>query len=478
MDSPLARRRGTTGPDRSPPTLASVTPEEFRRRGHEVIDWIADYLEEVGSLPVQPSVRPGDIRSQLPSAAPERPEPFEDIMSDLDRVIMPGLLHWQSPNFFGFFPVGGSPPSLLGDFISSGLGVNGITWASSPALTEVENVMVDWLADLLGLPEAWKTTGPGGGVIQMSASNSSHISMVAARHRRGPRPDLMVAYCSDQAHSSIEKGARVAGYGHVRLIETDDEFAMRPEALRDAIVQDEEAGLLPTFVCSTVGTTGTTAIDPVDAIGAIARRKGLWHHVDAAYAGTAMICPELRHLQTGLDTVDSYVVNPHKWMLVGFDCSVLYLADRHPLIDALDITPAYLRGGETEEVITYRNWHVSLGRRFRALKMWFVLRSYGAEAIRDMVRGHIELANGLAARLTDDPRFELVAPHPLALVCFSHVDGDDATRALGDAINDSGQAYLTPSRGRPGWFLRVSTSQATTTSKHVDQLWELIDSLA
>lgn len=455
-----------------------MTPDEFRQRGHEVIDWIADYLEKVESLPVRPIVKPGEVRSQLPDAAPEDPEPFADMMSDLDEIIMPGLLHWQSPNFFGFFPVGGSPPSLLADFISSGLGVNGITWESGPAITEVENQVLDWLVDLLGLPTRWKTTGPGGGVIQMSASNSSHIVMVAARHRQGPRADLMVAYTSSQSHSSIEKGARVAGYGHLRLIDTDDAFAMRPAALRDAIEKDRAAGLQPTFVCSTLGTTRTTAIDPIDEIGAIARAEGMWHHVDAAYAGTAMICPELRYMQPGLETVDSYVVNPHKWMLVGFDLSVLYLADREPLIDALDITPAYLRAGQSDDVITYRNWHVSLGRRFRALKLWFVLRSYGAEAIRQMVRNHIEQANDLAARLTADPRFNVIAPHPLALVCFQHVEGDGPTQALGEAINSSGKAYLTAAKGPSGWFLRISTSQANTQQSHIDQLWTLIDELS
>ena len=458
-------------------TSYHMTPEEFRRRGREVVDWIADYMERVESLPVQPAVKPGDIRALLPESAPEDPEAFGSILADIDRVVVPGLLHWQSPNFFGFFPVGGSPPSVLADFLSTGMGVNGITWASSPAMTEVENQVLDWLAELLGLPETWKTTGPGGGVIQMSASNSSHIAMVAARHRQGLRGDLMVAYTSDQAHSGIEKGARVAGYGHVRLVETDDEFALKPEALARAISEDRAAGLIPAFVCSTLGTTGTTAIDPMEQIGDIARREDIWHHVDAAYAGTAMICPEYRHMQPGLDTVDSYVVNPHKWMLVSFDCSVLYLADRQPLIDALDITPAYLKGPLDDEVITYRNWHVSLGRRFRALKLWFVLRSYGAEQIRQMVRRHIEIGNDLAARIGADPRFELVAPHPLALVSFRHVDGDERTQELGKAINESGRAYLTASRAKAMWFLRVATSQAFTEQRHIEALWELIDEL-
>ncbi len=455
-----------------------MTPEEFRERGYEVIDWITGYMQRAESLPVQPSVAPGEIRAMLPDSAPEEPEPFSEIMADLDRVVVPGLLHWQSPSFFGFFPVGGSPPSVLADFLSTGLGVNGITWASSPAVTEIESQMVDWLAELLGLPDTWKTTGPGGGVIQLSASDSSHISIVAARHRAGGSPDRMVAYASDQAHSSIEKGARVAGIGHVRLIETDPQFAMRPDALLAKIQNDRNAGLVPVIVCSTIGTTGTTAVDPVDKIGAIAKAEGLWHHVDAAYAGTAMICPEMRYLQPGLDTVDSYVVNPHKWMLVSFDCSVLYMADRQPLIDAMDITPSYLRAADDDAVIMYRNWHVSLGRRFRALKLWFVFRSYGAEAIRGLIRKHIGFANDLAARLEADERFEVVAPHPLALVCFRHVGGSEPTRALADAVNASGKAYLTSASNDDRWYIRISTSQANTEQRHIDQLWSLIDELA
>ena len=457
-----------------------MTPEEFRRHGHRMIDWIADYLEHADRHPVLPRVEPGEIRARIPDRAPEQPEPFERIAADLDEVVMPGITHWQSPNFFAFFPANTSPPAILGDLAAAGLGVQGMLWATSPACTEVENAVLDWLVDLLGLPEDWKTTGPGGGVIQMSASDSTHTALVVARERAGAPAERVVAYASEQAHSSIEKGARVAGYGRVRTIPVDGVYAMRPEALAAAIAEDRAAGLAPAFVCSTVGTTGTTAVDPVRAIGEVARTEGIWHHVDAAYAGSAMICPEFRHHQDGLELVDSYVFNPHKWMLTNFDSSVFYVADRRPLIETLSILPPYLRNAATESgaVIDYRDWHLPLGRRFRSLKLWFVLRSYGAEGIRAYIREHVGLAAGLDARLAADPRFEVIAPTTFALVSFAHTAGDEATDRLAAAINASGEAYVTASRLGERPFIRVAIGQTRTGREHVDRLWDLIDSLA
>jgi aromatic-L-amino-acid decarboxylase len=398
---------------------------------------------------------------------------------DLDEIIMPGVTHWQSPGWFAYFPANVSGPSILGELVSAGLGVQGMLWSTSPAATELEEVIVDWLVDLLDLPSGWKTAGPGGGVIQMSASDSTHTALVVARHAaatRAPAED-MVVYASEQAHSSVEKGARVAGFGHVRLIAVDEAYAMDPAALRDAVAADIGAGLTPVVVVSAVGTTGTTAVDPVAEIGAIAGDHGLWHHVDAAYAGTAMICPEFRHHQAGLDTVDSYTFNPHKWMFTNFDCSLFYVADRRPLLEALSILPPYLRNeaSESGEVIDYRDWHVPLGRRFRALKLWFVLRWYGAEGIRHHVREHVRLARELAAKIEADARFEIVAPVPFGLVCFRHVDGNDATDALGTAINASGDVFLTPSQLGDASYLRVSIGQTGTRAEHVDRLWSLID---
>jgi aromatic-L-amino-acid decarboxylase len=460
-----------------------MSTEDFRRHGHAMVDWIADYLDSVEERPIQPEVKPGEIRAKLPDHAPEQPEPFAAIMRDLDEVVMPGITHWQSPGWFAYFPANSSPPAVLGEMAAAGLAVQGMVWATSPACTEVENVVMDWLVDLLGLPETWKTTGPGGGVIQMSASDSTHTALVVARHqvtkRRGRAPDG-VAYGSTQAHSSLEKGATVAGYEHIRLIGVDAVHALDPNELQRAIAEDVAAGLVPAFVQSSVGTTGTTAVDPVRRVGEIAREHGMWHHVDAAYAGTAMICPEFRHHQNGLELVDSYTFNPHKWMFTNFDCNAFYVADRNALVDTLSILPPYLRNPATEsgEVIDYRDWHVPLGRRFRALKLWFVLRSYGAEGIRYHVREHVRLAAELANRIAADDRLALVAPVPFGLVCFRHVAGDGETERLAAAINRSGFAYVTPSRLDDGAFIRVSIGQTHTEQRHVDRLWGLIDGLA
>jgi aromatic-L-amino-acid decarboxylase len=437
-------------------------------------------METVGDRPINPTVQPGEIRAMLPDAAPEQPESFEAILRDLDEIVMPGITHWQSPGWFAYFPANTSPPSILGELVASGLGVQGMLWSTSPAATEIEEVVADWLVDMLGLPDSWKTTGPGGGVIQMSASDSTHTALVVARERASGDPGKMVVYASEQAHSSIEKGARVAGYGHVRLVAVDDRFAMRSDALEAAIEADVAAGLIPVAVISAVGTTGTTAVDPVRAIGEISRFHGLWYHVDAAYAGTAMICPEFRHFQDGLELADSYTFNPHKWMFTNFDCSLFYVADRRPLIGALSILPPYLRNeaSESGEVIDYRDWHVPLGRRFRALKLWFVLRSYGVEGIRHHVREHVALASGLVERVEAHPSLELIAPAPFGLVSFRHVDGDVATDELAEAINDSGWAYVTPSTIDGRRFIRVSIGQTHTTEVHVDRLWGLIEEVS
>ncbi|WP_419920264.1 pyridoxal-dependent decarboxylase [Candidatus Poriferisodalis sp.] len=472
----------------SPPP--HMTPEEFRQHGRAVIDWIADYWERIESMPVASTVAPGDIRAMLPDAAPEEAEPFENLLADLDRVVMPGVTHWQHPGWFAYFPANNSPPSVLADTVSAGLGLIGLLWSASPALTEIESHVLDWLVDLLDLPQQWKSTSAGGGVLQGSASDSTHVAMVAARYRarqRGSQPvERMVAYTSAQAHSSVHKGANVAGFGAVRLIDTDERFAMRPAALRAAIDADVTAGLLPAFVCSTVGTTGTTAVDPVDEIAQVASPAGLWHHVDAAYAGTAMICEEFRHHQRGIELVDSYVFNPHKWMMVNFDCSAFYVADRGPLTDALSITAPYLRNAasDTGSVIDYRDWQVPLGRRFRALKLWWVLRSYGAAALREMIRHHVALATEFAARLTAADRFEIVAPHPFSLVCFRCRPADDSegaqatadrsTDALAAAINASGTSYLTPSKLNGRSIIRVAIGQARTDRRHLETLWDTI----
>ncbi len=459
-----------------------MSSDDFRKHGHELIEWIASYWETVEDRQIIPDVGPGEIRSRLPQVAPELPEEFSEVLADLDGIVMDGITHWQSPGWFGYFPANASFPAILGELASAGLGQQGMLWSTSPASTEIESQVLDWLVDLLGLPQEWKTTGPGGGVIQMSASDSTHTALVVARQLVSGRAgiDTLVAYTSEQAHSSIEKGARVAGYQHLRLIEVDDVYAMSPQALEVAISNDLEDGLTPAFVGSAVGTTGTTAVDPVRRISEIAREFGVWHHVDAAYAGSAMICPEFRHLQDGVELVDSYTFNPHKWMFTNFDCNVFYVKDRSTLIETLSILPPYLRNraSESGQVIDYRDWHVPLGRRFRALKLWFVLRSYGAEGIRHHIRQHVALARDLEERLVADRRFELVAPSPFALVSFRHVDGNEATESLGAAINDSGHSYVTRSRIGDVTFIRVSIGQTHTEQRHLDRLWSIIDGAA
>ena len=324
--------------------------------------------------------------------------------------------------------------------------------------------------------------GPGGGVIQMSASDATHTMLVVARHQQQDRArsEDMVVYVSNQAHFSIQKGCTVAGIGHCRLIDVDEAYAMDPSALEAAIQADLAAGLLPIAVVTAVGATGTTAIDPLEAVSAIAEEHGLWHHVDAAYAGTAMLCEEFRVHQPGLDRVDSYTFNPHKWMMVNFDCNVLWVADRTPLLDTLSILPPIMRNAATDAgaVVDYRDWHVPLGRRFRALKLWWVVRSYGAEGLRAFVREHVRLADDFAARIDADDRFALFAPHPFGLVCFTHVDGNEATRTLATAINASGKAAVTPSELDGTAFIRVSIGQTYQTERHVDALWDLVDSFA
>jgi len=459
-----------------------MTPDEFRRHGHEVVEWVARYMERVGELPISPAVALGEIRARLPAAAPEQPEPFADLLRDLDEIVLPGITHWQSPGWFAYFPANASPPSILAELVSAGLGAQGMIWSSSPALTEIEAHVLDWLVDLLGLPQHFKTAvGPGGGVIQMSASDSTHLVHVVARERAardGAPLDRLVAYGSSQAHSSVERGARVAGFPHVRVLDVDDAFALRPDALREAIAADRAAGLYPAIVTSAIGTTGTGAVDPIAAVADIAAEHGLWHHVDAAWAGSAMLCEEHRPQQAGAERADSYTFNPHKWLFTNFDCNVLWVADRRPLIETLSILPPYLRDAATEsgEVIDYRDWHVPLGRRFRALKLWWVLRSYGAEGLRRLLREHVALAQELGRRIGEHPRLEHVAPVSFALVCFRHVDGNEATDAVAAAINAVPTLQVTPSTVGDTRFVRVAVGQTRTSAEDVERLWRAIES--
>jgi aromatic-L-amino-acid decarboxylase len=462
-----------------------MSPEEFRRHGHEIVDWIADYHARIETFPVLSRVKPGEIRASLPKHPPAHGEPFEAMLADIEKLILPGITHWQSPNFYAYFPCNASAPAILGDLLSSGLGVQGMLWATSPACTELETHVMDWLAGMLALPEKFLSISTGGGVIQDTASSASLCALLAARERASGfvtnekgGDGKLVAYTSSQAHSSIEKAVKIAGLGraNLRLIAVDDKFAMRPDALEKQVANDRRAGLMPCFVCATVGTTSSNAIDPVPEIGRICRENNLWLHVDAAMSGTAALCPELRHIHDGVELADSYEFNPHKWMFTNFDCDAFYVADRKALIQALSVLPEYLKNKATESgaVFDYRDWHIPLGRRFRALKLWFVIRHYGVEGLQYHVREHVRLAQQFANWVRNDDRFELVAPVPLNLICFRLKTGDEANQKLMDRLNGSGDLYLTHTRLNEKMTLRFCVGQTNTQERHVAQAWQRI----
>jgi len=471
------------------PRTYHMSPEEFRKWGRAVVDWIADYQERLESLPVLSRAAPGELRACLPPSPPQEPAPFERLLADLDEKILPGITHWQSPNFYAFFPSNTSGPSILGDLVSSGLGVQGMLWATSPACTELETHVMDWLAEMTSLPPAFRSTGAGGGVIQDSASSAALCAMLAARERatggasnkRGCDGRL-AAYATSQAHSSVEKGIRIAGIGSemLHLVEVDERYAMRPAELARLIHEDRSAGLKPFFVCAAVGTTSAGAVDPLEEIGRICRREGVWLHVDGAMAGTAALCPEFRHLFAGLELADSYCFNPHKWMFTNFDCDCFWVASRRELIGALSILPEYLRNQASESgaVIDYRDWQVPLGRRFRALKLWCVIRAYGVEGLRHHVREHVALARRFAGWVADSEEFELAAPAPLNLVCFRHRGGDQANQRILDGLNRSGALYLTHTRLDGKLTLRMSIGSARTEARHVEAAWDRIRAAA
>lgn len=462
-----------------------MSVDEFRRCGRELVDWIADYYARIESFPVLARAEPGQIRASLPPAPPLQGEPFDAILKDVETKILPGVTHWQSPNFFAYFPANSSGPSVLGELLSAGLGVQGMLWATSPACTELETHVLDWLVDMLGLPEHFRSSGTGGGVIQDSASGAALCALLAARERatgyrsneRGS-DNRLVGYASQEVHSSVEKAFKIVGLGaaNLHLVPTDGEFAMRPDDLARQMTADRAAGRIPCFVCATVGTTSSTAIDPLQEIGEICRRESVWLHIDAAMSGTAALCPEFRHLQAGVELADSYCFDAHKWMFTNFDCNCFYVADRSVLIQTLSILPEYLRNAATESgaVIDYRDWHVPLGRRFRALKLWFVIRHYGVEGLQYHVRRHVQLAQQFASWVGEDSRFELAAPAPLNLVCFRLLGGDEANQRLLGRLNASGNLYLTHTRLDDRFTLRLSVGQTYTEARHVRQAWNRI----
>jgi len=466
-----------------------MTPEEFRQNGRTVLDWIADYYQRIESFPVLSQIQPGQIRALLPSEPPIDGEAFNNILKDVNNLIIPGLTHWQSPNFFAFFPANVSGPAILGELLSAGLGIQGMLWSTSPACTELETHVLDWLVNMLGLPRKFKSDAAGGGVIQDSASSASLCALLAARERatdyesnqRGCDGRL-IAYASTQAHSSIEKAVKIAGLGcqNLRLIQVDDRFALCPDTLAKQIKQDRQAGLIPCFVCATIGTTSSNAIDPLPEIGHICRKEGIWLHVDGAMSGTAALCPEYRYIHDGMELADSYCFNPHKWMFTNFDCDCFYVSNREILIKTLSVLPEYLRNKSTESgaVIDYRDWHIPLGRRFRSLKLWFVIRYYGVDGLRYHIRRHIELAQNFVKWVEKADHFELATPAPLNLVCFRHTSGNTFNQRLLARLNQSGNLYLTHTMLNDQYVLRFCVGQTHTEAHHVYQAWRQIQETA
>ena len=461
-----------------------MNPDEFRAFGHRLIDWIADYRATTESRPVMSAVEPGSIRAQLPTTPPEGPEPMDAVFRDFEKIVVPGLSHLQHPRFFGYFPSNGELSSVLGDYLSTGLGVLGLSWQSSPALTEVEEVMTDWLRQMVGLSDKWS------GVIQDTASTSTLVALICARERASSYslvkggiqsvPSPLVVYVSAHAHSSVDKAALLAGFGrdHVRLVPTDAAFAMRPDSLADAIRQDIAAGLKPCAVVATTGTTTTTAVDPVRAIAEVARAHGLWLHIDAAMAGSAMILPECRGLWEGIEGADSIVLNPHKWLGVAFDCSVYYVRDAEHLVRVMSTNPSYLRSTVDERVKNLRDWGIPLGRRFRALKLWFLIREQGVAGLQARLRRDIANAQWLKAEVERTLQWRVLAPVPLQTLCVRHeppgLEGealDRHTQSWADALNRSGEAYLTPATLEGRWMVRVSIGALLTEREHVEELW-------
>ncbi|HEY6482768.1 MAG TPA: pyridoxal-dependent decarboxylase [Steroidobacteraceae bacterium] len=467
--------------------------EEFRRIGHELIDWIADYRQQAyrGDFPVVAPVHPGTVKRALPSSAPAQPESFRAILADLDRIILPACTQWLDPRFFAYFPSNSCLAAVLGDFVSTGLGQLGLNWQASPALTELEEVTVDWFRQMVGLSDAWS------GVIQDTASSGALVALICARERAsdysaargglqsGAAP--LIVYTSSQSHSSVEKAALMAGFGreHVRVVAVDERFSMRPEALAEAVATDRVQGLHPCAVVATVGSTATTAIDPLTSIGQIAGAQNLWLHVDAALAGSAMILPEYRRCWEGIEAADSIVINPHKWLGASFDCSTYYVRDPQHLVRVMSTNPSYLRTRDDSQVTNFRDWGIPLGRRFRALKLWFLIREQGVSGLQARLRRDIGFAQWLAGCVAAQADWRCVAPVSFQTVCVRHEPAGLALNALDRhtlawvrRINDSGKAFLTPAILDGRWMVRVSFGSEATEQRHVIALWEQMRSAA
>jgi aromatic-L-amino-acid decarboxylase len=460
---------------------------EFGKHAHHLVDWMTDYLEKIDSYPVKPRVQPGEILRQIPKSPPENGESFDTIFDDFKSIVLPGMTHWQHPAFFGYFPANNSEPSILAEMLTATLGAQCMSWVTSPAATELEERMMQWLAGMIGLPAQFS------GVIQDTASTATLCSILTAREVRSrftvnmrgyPSYTRFTAYCSKEAHSSIEKAVKIVGIGkeHLRKIDVDTMFAMRPEALEKAIRDDIKAGFTPLVVVAALGTTGSTAVDPLKPIGEICARLKLWLHVDAAFAGSALILPEFRPMIEGIEMVDSFVFNPHKWLFTNFDCSAYFVKDKEALIRTFGILPEYLRTAEEGRVNNYRDWGIQMGRRFRALKLWFVIRNYGITGLRETIRQHIRLAQELAEKIREAADFELAAPVPFNTVCFRYkprgatdvAAQNRLNQDLMERLNTTGRLFLTHTKLNDRFTLRLVIGQTHVQKEHVDQAWKLI----
>ena len=463
-----------------------MTPDEFRKHAHAIVEWMADYMENIEKYPVRSSVKPGEIFCKLPDAPPETPEPFEKITTDFEEIIMPGITHWQHPGFFAYFPANSSPPSVLAEMITATLGLQCMRWETSPAAAELEEKMMIWLRDLTGLPESFA------GVIQDSASTATLAAILTAREKvtgfvsnsEGlSNEKTLRVYCSTQTHSSIEKAVGICGIGRNNLVKiaVNDDYSIDTEKLDEAINDDIKKGLVPCCVIATIGTTGSGAVDSLEAVGRICKEKGVWFHVDAAMAGTALILPEYRWMIRGKEYVDSFVFNPHKWMFTNFDCTAYFVKDAELLIRTFEILPEYLKTRTRGVVKDYRDWGVPLGRRFRALKLWSVIRSYGSEGLRRKIRYHISIAARLAEMIKEDRNFEILAPVIINMVCFrynppgsSEEELNRLNEKLNHLINDTGRIYMTHTTLNGKYTLRIVTGQTNVTLEHVEKAWYLI----
>jgi aromatic-L-amino-acid decarboxylase len=460
--------------------------EEFKEKAHQLVDWMAKYLEEVEQYPVLSQVKPGEVAAKIPASFPEEGEKFDDIFQDFEEKVMPGITHWESPNFFAYFPASKSRASILAEMITATLGVQGMLWMTSPAATELEDCMMVWMQQLLGLPENWT------GSIQDTASNGTLNALLTAREKATNyqinengfyQQPVFRIYCSEHAHSSIDKNVKIAGFGSANLVKVavDEAYAMLPEDLEKAILADKAQGFHPLFVMNALGTTSSTAVDPLNEIADICNKHELWLHVDAAYSGAALIIEENRWMSKGMEKADSFVFNPHKWLFTNFDCSLYYVKDKQALINTFSITPEYLKTDNEEEVNNYRDWHIQLGRRFRSLKLWFVLRNFGAKSLRGIIQNHCDWAAWLGEQIEEHPNFELLAPIPVNLVCFRYVAENKSEEELNQLnefflkeINGSGKIYMTHTKLDGKYTLRWVGGHAELTKKHVENAWKII----